>query len=107
MAIDLEGTEDGARMILFIATAAGKKLDAELEARIRKKIRTDLSPRHVPDEVIQVPSVPKTLNGKKLEVPIKRLLMGADPNRVINKDSLADPASIDFYLELVKARTGK
>ncbi len=107
MAIDLEGTEDGARMILFIATATGKMLDAELEARIRKKIRTDLSPRHVPDEVIQVPSVPKTLNGKKLEVPIKRLLMGADPNRVINKDSLADPASIDFYLELVKARTGK
>ncbi len=94
-------------MILFIAMAKGKKLDAELDARIRKKIRTDLSPRHAPDRVIQVPSVPKTLNGKKVEVPIKRLLMGADPGSVLNKDSLADPASIDFYLEFAEELSGK
>ncbi|MDA4127102.1 MAG: acetoacetate--CoA ligase [Thaumarchaeota archaeon] len=107
MAVDLEGPGDGAQMILFVATTKGKKLDAELEARIRKKIRIDISPKYVPDKVIQVPSVPKTLNGKKLEVPIKRLLMGADPIRVFNKDSLANPASMDFYLELAKERAGK
>lgn len=107
MVVDLEGLGEGGQTILFIAMAKGKKLDAELDARIRKKIRTDLSPRHVPESVVQVPSVPKTLNGKKLEVPIKRLLMGADPLMVLNRDSLADPASIDFYLELAKQRARK
>ena len=106
LAIDVEGSGDRAQMILFVALAKGKKLDAELEAGIRKKIRTDLSPRHVPDMLVEVPSVPRTLNGKKLEVPIKRLLMGANPNSVFNKDSLADPASVDFYLEFAKEKTG-
>jgi acetoacetyl-CoA synthetase len=102
MAVDLEVAGEDAKMILFVATVRGKKLDSELETRIRKKIRTDLSPKYVPDIVVQVPSVPKTLNGKKLEVPTKRLLMGKDPVKVLNKDSLADPSSIDFYLELAK-----
>jgi len=107
MAIDLEGPGEGAQMILFVATVGEKKLDDELDAKIRKKIRTDLSPRYVPDRVVQVPSVPKTLNGKKLEVPIKRLLMGGDPMNVLDKDSLADPSSIDFYVKFARERAGK
>jgi len=83
--------------------APGRRLDSELDSRIRGRIRTDLSPRHVPDEVIEVPAIPKTLSGKKLEVPIKRILMGEDPSRVLNRDSLADPVAVDFYVELAKS----
>ena len=104
MAVDLEGGPDGGDLILFVATAQGKALDPALVEKIRKKIRGDLSPRHVPDEVIQVPSIPKTLNGKKLEVPVKKILMGGDPERVLNRDSLSDPASVEFYARLARER---
>lgn len=107
MAIDLEGRKEGGEMILFVAVAPGKKLDPELDAKIRAKIRADLSPRYVPDEVIQVPAIPKTLNGKKLEVPVKRVLLGGEPARILNRDSLSDPASVDFYVELAKKWSGE
>ncbi len=107
MAVDLEGRGEGGEMVLFVATAPGIALDAALNARIKSKIRADLSPRYVPDEVIQVPSIPKTLNGKKLEVPVKRVLMGGDPSKVLNRDSLSDPASVDFYVELAKKWAAK
>jgi len=90
-----------------VATAPGIALDATLDAKIKSKIRADLSPRYVPDEVIQVPSIPKTLNGKKLEVPVKRVLMGGDPSRVMNRDSLSDPSSVDFYVKLAKRWAAK
>jgi len=109
MAVDLEGTKEGGEMILFVAIPEGRELDPELAAKIKSKIRTDLSPRYVPDVVIQVPSIPKTLNGKKLEVPVKRVLQGGDPSRVLNRDSLSDPSSVDFYVELARkwgSRTG-
>jgi acetoacetyl-CoA synthetase len=102
MAIDLEGGGNGNRLILFVVTAHGKKLDDELGARIRAKVRSDLSPRYVPDDIIAVPSIPRTLNGKKLEVPVKRLLMGGDPSKVLSKDAIADPESVDFYVELAR-----
>ena len=104
MAVDLEGPGDGGDLILFVVTASGKPLDAALAESIRKKIRSDLSPRHVPDEVIQVPSIPKTLNGKKLEVPVKKILLGGDPQKVLNRDSLSDPGSVEFYLRFAKDR---
>jgi acetoacetyl-CoA synthetase len=106
MAVDLEGPGEGGKMILFIAMVPGRKFNAEVDARVRAKIRADISPRYVPDEVIEVPSVPKTLNGKKLEVPIKKVLMGGDPSMVLNRDSLSDPASVDFYVELARRRAG-
>jgi len=104
MAVDLEGTGTEGKLILFVATAPGKTLDSALVEKIRGKIRKDLSPRHVPDELIEVPSIPKTLNGKKLEIPVKKLLMGGDPASVLNRDSLADPSSVEFYEELAKRR---
>jgi acetoacetyl-CoA synthetase len=102
MAVDLEGRGENGEMVLFVALAAGVELDADLEAKIRAKIRGDLSPRYVPDRVVQVPSVPKTLNGKKLEVPIKKVLMGRAPSGVLNQDSVADPGAVDFYVELAR-----
>jgi acetoacetyl-CoA synthetase len=100
MAIDLPVEGESGKLVLFVTLTKGKKLDPELESKIRAKVRSDLSPRYVPDEIMDVPSVPKTLNGKKLEVPIKRILMGKDPANVINRDSMADPASVDFYVSL-------
>jgi acetoacetyl-CoA synthetase len=105
MAVDLGGPEGEGRLVLFVATAEGKELDRDLEARIRSKIRADLSPRYVPDVVMRAPEIPKTLNGKKMEVPIKRVLLGADPSKALNAGSIADPAAIDFFLEL--ARSGR
>lgn len=102
MAIDMGGPEAEGRMVLFVATK--EEAGGELEARIRSKIRSDVSPKYVPDVIVRAPSIPRTLNGKKLEVPIKKILAGGDPAKVLNKYSLADPASVDFFVEL--ARTG-
>lgn len=107
MAIDLGGgEEEEGKMILFVVPAPGRTVDAGLVSKIGAKIRSDLSPRYVPDEVIQVPSVPKTLNGKKLEVPIKKIMMGGDPSSALNRDSVADPGSVDFFAELARKRGG-
>ncbi|MDG6990860.1 MAG: acetoacetate--CoA ligase [Nitrososphaerota archaeon] len=102
MALDLPGEGGAGKLVLFVSLAKGKKMDEELRGKIRAKVRTDLSPRYIPDEVVEVPSIPKTLNGKKLEVPIKRVLLGGDPAKVINKDSIADPASVEFFIGLAK-----
>jgi acetoacetyl-CoA synthetase len=107
MAVDLEWAGGPGEMILFVAPAPGKKVDDGLISKITAKIRSDLSPRYVPDQVLGVPSVPKTLNGKKLEVPIKRVLMGGDPGKILNRDSIADPGSVDFYVELASKWEGK
>jgi acetoacetyl-CoA synthetase len=62
-----------------------------------------LSPRHVPDEILAVPGVPRTLNGKKLEVPVKKILMGIPLDRAVNLDSMSNPASMDYFVKLAKA----
>ena len=75
-------------------------LDAELETRIRRQLRDDCSPRHVPDEIRRAPEVPRTLSGKLLEVPVKRILLGADPGHAASRDSLANPAALDWFIQL-------
>ena len=102
LAVELEGPKVEGELVLFVTMSPGKRLDPELDTRIRERIRTNLSPRHVPDRVIEAPAIPKTLSGKKLEVPVKRILLGGDPSKVVNRDSLADPEAIDFYVELAK-----
>ncbi|MDV3277335.1 MAG: acetoacetate--CoA ligase [Nitrososphaerales archaeon] len=100
LAVDIPAAGGETTMLLFVATAGGRKLDDSLVSAIREKISRDLSRRHVPDRVLQAPSVPKTLNGKKLEVPVKRILEGEDAAKALNLDSLANPESISFYVEL-------
>lgn len=102
LAIDLGGPGEESRLALFVTLAPGRVLDRALESKISERIRTDLSPRHVPDAIVQAPAIPRTINGKKLEVPVKRILMGADPDVVLNRGSLADTASVDFYVGLSK-----
>ncbi len=89
-------------MWLFVVLSPGVALDDELRGRIRRRIREDCSPRHVPDEVMQIAEVPRTLSGKTLEVPVKRILMGATPTEAASVDSLANPQALDYFVELAQ-----
>ena len=75
----------------------------QLEKAIAKRVREDCSPRHVPNEVHQVSEVPRTLSGKVLEVPVKRILMGEPPEKAASRDSLANPAALDHFVGLGRA----
>jgi acetoacetyl-CoA synthetase len=98
LAVDVprEGGEDW--MPLFVVLREGAELDEELERRIRARVREDCSPRHVPNEVVAVEEVPRTLSGKVLELPVKRILMGTPPEKAASRDSLANPAALDFFV---------
>jgi acetoacetyl-CoA synthetase len=89
-------------MVLFVALTPGTTLDDELAAQIKRSIREDCSPRHVPNEVRQIAEVPRTLSGKVLEVPVKRILMGTPANEAASVESLANPAALDYFVELAK-----
>ncbi len=87
-------------MPLFVVLRAGEELGDDLVGEIRRRIRERCSPRHVPDAVFEVAEVPRTLSGKVLEVPVKRILMGTPAEQAASRDSLANPASLDFFVEL-------
>jgi acetoacetyl-CoA synthetase len=86
-------------MPLFVVLAEGAELNDDLKKRVAREVREYCSPRHVPNEMIAVESVPRTLSGKVLEVPVKRILMGTPPEKAASRDSLANPESLDFFAE--------
>jgi acetoacetyl-CoA synthetase len=85
-------------MPLFVKLKEGKRLDAAIEERIKQKLRTEYSPRHVPDKIYQVEDIPHTLTGKKLEVPVRRILMGVPPEKAANRDAVANPKALDYFV---------
>jgi acetoacetyl-CoA synthetase len=87
-------------MILFVVLREGVRLDPQLEVTIKQRIREDCSPRHVPNQILQIAEVPRTLSGKVLEVPVKRILMGAVPSEAASVESLANPHSLAYFVEL-------
>jgi len=89
------GTEG--RLVLYLVLAPGHNLDDHLRAAIRRKLRTTLSPRHVPDEIHQVPGVPRTLSGKKLEVPVRKIVTGTPVDQAADPDSLANPEVLSYF----------
>jgi acetoacetyl-CoA synthetase len=91
---------DGAESVMWLFVVA--PLDDALEREIRRRVREHCSPRHVPDRIVEVEEVPRTLSNKKLEVPVKKILMGADPERAASRDSLANPAALDWFVELAR-----
>jgi acetoacetyl-CoA synthetase len=93
-----EGEENW--MPLFVVLREGRELDDDLVKEIARRVREDCSPRHVPSEVRAIAEVPRTLSGKVLEVPVKRILMGQPPEKAASRDSLANPAALDFFVEL-------
>jgi acetoacetyl-CoA synthetase len=99
------GFEDG-WMPLFVVLREGVSLDSALEASIVRRIRADCSPRHVPSEIRQIAEVPRTLSGKVLEVPVKRILMGTPPEEAASRESLANPEALEYFVALSKASDG-
>jgi acetoacetyl-CoA synthetase len=98
---------DAGRLVLFVRLAPGIELDEDLRSAIAGRIRAELSPRHVPDELHAVRAIPRTISGKKLELPIKRLLEGEPLERVVNPGAVADPSSLEVFVELGAARAGR
>ena len=89
-------------MPLFVVLREGAELDQDLEDEIKRRIRERCSPRHVPNAVYRIAEVPRTLSGKVLEVPVKRILMGAAPDQAASRDSLVNPAALDYFVELAE-----
>jgi acetoacetyl-CoA synthetase len=94
-------------MPLFVVLREGDSLTEELIRRIASRIREDCSPRHVPNEVHQVAEIPRTLSGKVLEVPVKRILMGTPVSEAASRDSLANPEALDPFVELASAQASQ
>lgn len=92
---------DTGELLLFVVLAGGGTLDAGLATRLRETIRRALSPRHVPDRILAVPAIPRTLNGKKCEVPVKRILSGVPVEQAASTGALADPTSLEPFVALV------
>ena len=98
-----EGEENW--MPLFVVLRDGAELDDELAKRIKSRIREDCSPRHVPNDVIAIPAVPRTLSGKVLEVPVKRVLMGHEPEKAASRESLQNPDAFDWFVDFARAQS--
>ncbi|MEY3474290.1 MAG: hypothetical protein RL087_748 [Pseudomonadota bacterium] len=104
MVVDLEYLGRESWMPLFVVLREGVALDDAMKQRISGAIRTALSPRFIPDEIVQVAEVPRTLSGKKQELPIKKLLLGQPLHKVLNKDAMANPGCLDWYVAFAQAR---
>jgi len=104
LVVDLEYLGRESYMPLFVVLKAGRTLDVPLVERIKARIRNDLSARHVPNDIFAIAEVPRTLNGKKLEVPIKRLLLGEPLEKVVNRDSMSNPGSLAWFVEFAARR---
>lgn len=104
MVVDLEFLGRESYMPLFVVLRPGVQLDAAIRAKINGAIRTALSPRFVPDEIVQVAEIPRTLSGKKQELPIKKLLLGQPLEKVVNRDAMANPQCLDWYVEFARQR---
>jgi acetoacetyl-CoA synthetase len=102
--VDLEYLGRESYMPLFVVLRPGLVLDEAMRAKIGGAIRTALSPRFVPDEILQVPEVPRTLSGKKQELPVKKLLLGQPLEKVVNRDAMANPSSLDWYVAFARQR---
>ncbi|MDX1687912.1 MAG: acetoacetate--CoA ligase [Candidatus Promineifilaceae bacterium] len=107
LAVDLEGLEGEPYMPLFVVLREGAELDDELKQRIRQALREELSPRHVPDEIVAVDEIPYTLSGKKMELPVRRVLQGQPLEEAANPGAMRNPGAIDFYASFAERRRSK
>jgi acetoacetyl-CoA synthetase len=101
LVVDTSSASGEGDLLLFVVLEPDADMTTVTKA-VRALIRTELSPRHVPGVMIPVPVVPRTLNGKKCEVPVKRILGGAPVESAVSRDSLADPAGFDAFLEVAR-----
>jgi acetoacetyl-CoA synthetase len=99
LVVDVPRDGGNSFMPLFVVLEEGVDLDDDLKGRIKSSIKENASPRHVPNEIFAVPDIPKTLNGKKLEVPVKKILSGTELEKAASKESLSNPESLDHFVE--------
>ena len=100
--VNLDLRDGGFFMPLFVKLSPGTKLDAGIESQIRGLLRGEYTARHVPDKIYEVPAIPYTLTGKKMEVPVRRILMGVAPAKAANPSAMADAAALDYFIDYVK-----
>jgi acetoacetyl-CoA synthetase len=104
LVVDIPREGQESFMPLFVVLREGSELTEELAKAIKTRIREDCSPRHVPNDIVRVEEVPRTLSGKVLELPVKRILQGTDPDKAASRDSLANPQALDFFVDYAGAR---
>lgn len=102
LVIDLEALGHESYMPLFVVLREGLALDEALKGEIKARIRQDISPRHVPNEIFAIPEVPRTLSGKKMEVPVRRVLLGQPLEQAVTLDAMRNPESIQFFVDLAQ-----
>ena len=98
LVICCEYADGSSFMPLFVLLAPDRELDEALTSRIFGRLKQEASPRHAPDAIYAVPAIPYTLTGKKMEVPVRKILLGADPDKVASRDTMANPAALDWYV---------
>jgi acetoacetyl-CoA synthetase len=101
LVVHLEATDE---LLLFVVLRDGMELDDALRERISDALRSGLSPRHKPDDIVAVPAIPRTMTGKKLELPVKKILTGTPLTEVVSKDALVDPMSIEAFAAYAQRR---
>jgi acetoacetyl-CoA synthetase len=106
LVVNLDRPGGGFFMPLFVTLAPGQVLDDRLRSEISDRLRHEYTPRHVPDAIIEVPAIPVTLTGKKMEVPVRRILAGVPPGQAANRNAMANPAALDAFAELARALPG-
>ncbi|MDA0320810.1 MAG: acetoacetate--CoA ligase [Proteobacteria bacterium] len=107
LVVDLEFLGRDSFMPLFVVLMPGCVLNETLRKRINEAIKSQVSPRFLPDEIVEIQEVPRTLSGKKLEVPVKKLLLGSAAEKVVNRDSMSNPNSFDFFIDYALHKTKK
>jgi acetoacetyl-CoA synthetase len=103
--VNLELPESQFFMPLFVKMKEGYKLDDSIREKINAKLRADYSPRHIPDRIYEVEEVPYTLTGKKMEVPLRKILMGQPVEKAANRDAMANPQALDWFIEYAANQT--
>jgi acetoacetyl-CoA synthetase len=104
LVINLDLPGGGFFMPLFVKLAGGCELDERIRGEIRGRLRKEYTPRHVPDKIIQVPDIPTTLTGKKMEVPVRKILRGTPADAAANRNAMANPASLDVFVDYVRTQ---
>jgi acetoacetyl-CoA synthetase len=102
LVVDMEFLGGRPYMPLFVVLRGDAKLDDSLRSEINQRIRSELSPKMIPDDIFSVSEIPRTLNGKKLEVPVRRIFLGAEPAKVYNPGSMKNPESMAFFIEFAR-----
>jgi acetoacetyl-CoA synthetase len=104
LAVCLDLPDGGSFVPLFVTLADGRRLDDAIERRIRERLRDAYSPRHVPDRIVQVAAIPLTLTGKKLEVPVRTILLGVPPDQAVSRSAMANPQALDDFLAYARTQ---